>query len=183
MALTYTRHNMAYSAIAVANAFIRKAKEKGIKDVTPMKLQKLVFYAHAWSLVMSNTPLVRDKVFAWTYGPVFESIYHEFKGYGSTNITKPGTELVQNNGINSILKAKYVAPEIPDNDEFSESIIDGVLDAYGDQSAIALSNLTHRPGSAWHTIVEEHGGGDPRNIIIPNDVIKECTSRELGLND
>lgn len=174
---------MAYSAIAVANAFIRKAKEKDIKDITPMKLQKLVFYAHAWSLVMSNKPLVNDKVFAWTYGPVFESIYHEFKGYGSTNITKPGTELLLNDNVNSILKAKYVAPDIPDNDELTESIIDGVLDAYGDQSAIALSNLTHRPGSAWHTVVEKNGCEEPRNLVIPNAVIKECTFRELGFND
>ncbi|MDZ5641674.1 hypothetical protein [Enterobacter sp. A103] len=35
---------MAYSAIAVANAFIEKANERGICDLSPMKLQKLVFF-------------------------------------------------------------------------------------------------------------------------------------------
>jgi uncharacterized phage-associated protein len=174
---------MAYSAIAVANAFIEKAKKRGIKDVTPMKLQKLVFYAHAWSLVMSNKPLVNEKVFAWPYGPVIESIYHEFKGYGSTNISNPGTELDFDDAPNALIRAKYVTPSIPESDELTLSLIDSVLDAYGDQSAIALSNLTHRPGSAWYTVMEDHGGGERRNLSIPNDVIKECTSRELGLGD
>lgn len=174
---------MAYSAIAVANAFIEKAKAKGIKDLTPMKLQKLVFYAHAWSLVMTNKPLVNDRVFAWRYGPVIESIYHEFKGYGSTNITKPGTELKWNEDPAALIEFKYVTPHISEDDELSADIVDYVLEAYGDQSAIALSNLTHRPGSAWHTIMEEHGGGEPRNLVIPNEVIRDCTSRELGLGD
>jgi uncharacterized phage-associated protein len=34
---------MAYSTIAVANAFIERAKGAKITDLTPMKLQKLVF--------------------------------------------------------------------------------------------------------------------------------------------
>lgn len=174
---------MAYSAIAVANAFIEKAKEKGIRDLTPMKLQKLVFYAHAWSLVMSNKPLFSDKVFAWPYGPVIESIYHEFKGHGPTNITVPGTELKWDGSPDALMEYKYVTPRIPDDDDLSAYIVDYVLEAYGDQSAIALSNLTHRPGSAWYTIMEEHGGGEPRNLVIPNDVIRDCTSRELGFGD
>jgi len=172
---------MAYSAIAVANAFIEKAKARGIKDLTPMKLQKLVFYAHAWSLVMGDCPLVKDKVYAWPYGPVIESVYHEFKGYGSTNITSFGTEFVCDDNPTSLLKAKYVAPQIPTSDHEVSSLIDAILDAYGSESAISLSNLTHRPGSAWATIMEEAGGG-ARDVVIPNDVIKECTAQELGLS-
>lgn len=174
---------MAYSAIAVANAFIEKAKARGIKDLTPMKLQKLVFYAHAWSLVMSNEPLVKEKISAWPYGPVIESVYHEFKGYGSTNITDLGTEFVWDDDPNAIVQAKYVAPKVPSSDGITMSLIDTILDAYGNESAISLSNLTHRPGSAWYKITEEHGGGEPRNLFIPNDVIRDCTSKELGLSD
>ncbi|WP_156293360.1 Panacea domain-containing protein [Serratia oryzae] len=174
---------MAYSAIAVANAFIEKAKSRGIKDLTPMKLQKLVFYAHAWSLVMNDSPLVKDKIYAWPYGPVIESVYHEFKGYGSTNITTPGTEFVWDDNPNAIVQAKYVAPKIPPSDSMTMSVIDAILDAYGDESAISLSNLTHRPGSAWAATQDTHGGGTVRNFVIPDQIIKECTARELGLGD
>ena len=174
---------MAYSAIAVANAFIEKANARSIKDLTPMKLQKLVFYAHAWSLVMDNCPLVNDKVYAWPYGPVIESIYHEFKGYGSTNINRPGTEFVLDDDPKAIVKAKYVAPQVPSDDVKTNSLVDVILDAYGNESAISLSNLTHRPGSAWASTQDFHGGGTIRNYIIPNEVIRECTAKELGLSD
>lgn len=174
---------MAYSAIAVANAFIEKAKERGITNLTPMKLQKLVFYAHSWSLVMTNKPLVNDKVFAWPYGPVIESIYHEFKGYGSTNITSPGTQFVWDDDPKATVKAKYVAPKIPESDKDTSLLLDAILDVYGNESAISLSNLTHRPGSAWAETQEHHGNGTIRNYVIPNEVIKDCTARELGLGD
>ncbi|PKA32489.1 hypothetical protein CWR41_22715 [Cedecea lapagei] len=174
---------MTYSAIAVANAFIEQAKARGIKDLTPMKLQKLVFYAHAWSLVMDDSPLVSDKIYAWPYGPVIESVYHEFKGYGSQNITSPGTEFVLDDDPNAIVQAKYVAPQIPKSDAMAMSVINAILDAYGKETAISLSNLTHRPGSAWASTQEHHGGGTIRNYVIPNDVIKECTAKELGLGD
>ena len=174
---------MAYSAIAVANAFIEKAKLRGITNLTPMKLQKLVFYAHSWCLVMNNKPLVKDKIFAWPYGPVIESIYHEFKGNGSNNITSPGTEFVWDNDPNATVLAKYVAPKIPESDKDTYSLIDAILDVYGNETAIYLSNLTHRPGSAWAETQEQHRGGSVKNFVIPNEVIKECTSKELGLGD
>lgn len=174
---------MAYSAIAVANAFIEKAKQRGITDLTPMKLQKLVFYAHSWCLVMTNKPLVKDKIFAWPYGPVIESIYHEFKGSGSNNITTLGTEFFWDSDPNATVLAKYVAPKVPESDKEASSLIDAILDVYGNETAISLSNLTHRPGSAWAETQEHHGSGSVRNYAIPNEVIKECTAKELGLGD
>ncbi|XUU49186.1 Panacea domain-containing protein [Serratia nematodiphila] len=174
---------MAYSAIAVANAFIEKAKKCGIKDLTPMKLQKLVFFAHAWSLAAYGEPLIRDKVLAWKYGPVIESVYHEFKAYGSNNITSVGTEFVWDDDPNSIVKAKFVAPEIPASDTYASAIIDIIFDVYGDKSAIYLSNLTHEAGSAWDVTKEHHHDGDTKGYIIPNDVIMETTKKGLGLDD
>ena len=47
---------MAYSTIAVANAFIERAKGAKITDLTPMKLQKLVFFAQSWSLKILDKP-------------------------------------------------------------------------------------------------------------------------------
>ena len=38
---------MAYSALAVANAFIERAKEGKLSGLTPMKLQKLLFYTQS----------------------------------------------------------------------------------------------------------------------------------------
>lgn len=38
--------------------------------MTAMKLQKLVYYARAWSLVWDEKPLFRSRIEAWANGPV-----------------------------------------------------------------------------------------------------------------
>lgn len=51
---------MAYSATAVANAFIEKATKGELSELTPMKLQKLLFYVQSWHLRLYNEPLIDD---------------------------------------------------------------------------------------------------------------------------
>jgi len=172
---------MAYSAIAVANAFIDKAKKIGITDLTPMKLQKLIYFAHAWSLAVSGEPLITDKIKAWRFGPVIESVYHEFKSFGSNNITKHGTEFIFDNDDDNLIKARFSASKIDKNDEYANSLIDAVLDVYGDKNAFFLSNITHKPGSAWDVTKENHHNGDVRGYVIPNNIIEETTKRELEI--
>lgn len=172
---------MAYSAIAVANAFIEKAAEKGIRDLTPMKLQKLVFFAHSWMLALSDKPLIKENVKAWKYGPVIDSIYHEFKSYGSKNITSPGTEF---EGLDSddVFDMKYIIPRLPKTDEHANAIVDAILETYGNRSATTLSNLTHEAGSAWAITRSKHRDGEVREFIIPNDVIRDTTKKKLKID-
>ena len=42
---------MAYSALTVANYFIQHAENLGAR-MSPMKLQKLVYYANGWHLAL-----------------------------------------------------------------------------------------------------------------------------------
>ncbi|ENO5268794.1 DUF4065 domain-containing protein, partial [Escherichia coli] len=78
---------MAYSAAAVANAFIDKAKRGEIKDLTPMKLQKLLFYTQSWHLKLFNgRPLFYDLFARWPYGPVIPHLYHMLKKYRGDEI-------------------------------------------------------------------------------------------------
>ena len=37
--------------------------------MTAMKLQKLVYYSQAWSLVWDDKPLFRERIEAWANGP------------------------------------------------------------------------------------------------------------------
>lgn len=48
--------------------------------VATMKLQKLVFYAHALSLVERGVPLVCERVEFWDAGPVFPALYWALLG-------------------------------------------------------------------------------------------------------
>jgi uncharacterized phage-associated protein len=49
-------------------------------EVSTMKLQKMVYYAQAWSLVWDETPLFDDHIEAWANGPVVPALYSAHKG-------------------------------------------------------------------------------------------------------
>ncbi|WP_257812429.1 Panacea domain-containing protein [Aggregatibacter actinomycetemcomitans] len=48
---------MGYSSIAIANSFIGKANIGEISNLTPMKLQKLMFYTQSWYIKLYGKPL------------------------------------------------------------------------------------------------------------------------------
>lgn len=70
---------------AVANYLLDLADASG-DPVSPMKLQKLLYYAHGWHLAVTDRPLLNEFVEAWRWGPVIPSIYHEFKEFGDAPI-------------------------------------------------------------------------------------------------
>lgn len=47
--------------------------------VDNLKLQKLVFYSQAISLVINKKPLFKDSIQAWDYGPVIPQLYKRYK--------------------------------------------------------------------------------------------------------
>ena len=63
------------SAHDVAKYIIGKSGQ-----ISAMKLQKLVYYAQAWSLVWDEEPLFPQKVRAWVNGPVVRELYDVHKG-------------------------------------------------------------------------------------------------------
>lgn len=128
-----------YSAFAIANSFIKRAKEKGVKDMTPMKLQKIMFYAQSHYLNINGveSPLFDDFFARWKHGPVIPSVYHTFKYFGSSSISKYATN------------AYGAIPIVSDQDDSVISFIDSVLDAYGKYSGAQLSSMTQQPITAW----------------------------------
>lgn len=60
---------MSYSAIAVANSIIKVAKNKGVNDLTPMKIQKLMYFAQFFYLKYFKKILIDDNFVRWKYGP------------------------------------------------------------------------------------------------------------------
>ena len=55
--------------------------KKANKDITTIKLQKLVFYSQVWSLVWDDEPLFDEDFEAWVNGPVVVSLFHKLKGF------------------------------------------------------------------------------------------------------
>jgi uncharacterized phage-associated protein len=77
---------MPFPSVAVANEFLTIARSKGT-PLTPMKLQKLVYFAHGWFLALNpGQPLISERVEAWKYGPVIRALYSQFRDYGDASI-------------------------------------------------------------------------------------------------
>src|SRR5258708_4115865 len=86
------KHSNGCSALDVANWFLA-AMDRGAGDsITHLKLQKLVYYAQAWSLALRNKPLFDEDFVAWTHGPVVKSVWRRFKGYGLDAIPAGSTK-------------------------------------------------------------------------------------------
>ncbi len=89
-----------------------------------MKLQKLVYYSQAWSLVWDEEPLFSEKIEAWANGPVVPALYNSHRGQFKVS------ELSEGNSSN-------LTPT-------QRETIDEVINFYGDRSSLWLSDLTHK---------------------------------------
>jgi uncharacterized phage-associated protein len=159
---------MPYDSKAIANYFLDCAGRSG-KKLDPMQVQKLVYFAHGWHLAACETPLIDEMVEAWRYGPVIPSLYHEFKRFGKNPITKKASHLrVIDEGRWEFV---FIEPSIGDEHETATTrrFLDLIWNVYGKLSGIQLSNLTHQPGSPWHTTWQQAQGR--KNVDIPDELI------------
>ena len=150
----------AFPPLAVANAVLEEADSQG-KSLTIMQLLKLVYIAHGWSLALLKAPLINEEPEAWQHGPVFPSIYREFRRFGSQRIHG---------------RAAGPFGSIPHADlsDQQQSVVKSVVRNYGDMHAFALSRMTHEPGTPWFvTYRDGHGASDD----IPNAIIAEHYTR------
>jgi uncharacterized phage-associated protein len=158
---------MAFSATAVANDFLKIARDRG-EALTSMKLQKLVYYAHGWSLALTGEPLIFNRIEAWDYGPVIPDLYQDFKKYGNDAITEPARHFVLRDGKFTLAAPTIEsAPEGPER-AGAQQIVERVWQLYGGFTAARLSNATHAPGTPWAQVYRP----GERSILIPNPIIK-----------
>lgn len=141
-----------YDALTIADEILKIAKRAG-KQVTPMKLMKLTYIAHGWSLALLDRDLFRNRIEAWQYGPVIPDLYHATKTYGRNPIPLERIDVDNPPAVDS---------------EVSKFLTD-VWAKYGHLDAIALSNLTHMSGTPWERVFR-HG---VRSIEITDDLIRE----------
>jgi len=65
----------------MANVFdVARYILKHTGPVTAWKLQKLVYYSQAWSLVWDVRPLFPERIEAWANGPVCPELYAQHRG-------------------------------------------------------------------------------------------------------
>ncbi|UAN20953.1 DUF4065 domain-containing protein [Enterobacter sp. JBIWA003] len=109
---------------SVADYLLFFAQDHG--DVmTPLKLQKMVFYADAWYMALNDgDELISDQFEAWVHGPVARALYVRFAEYKWRPITED-----------------IACPELP---EKVTSHLDEIYQVFGGFTAYELEQMTHQ---------------------------------------
>lgn len=123
----------------IANIFLSFA------SMTPKKLQKLCYYAQAWSLALRHQPLFEEEFEAWVHGPVCVQLYNRFREYRWNEIAQ--REL-----------------DVEVDDEVME-LIESVYETYGDLDGDELEALTHSE-APWQEKRKGLEAWEPSNEII-----------------
>ena len=104
------------------------SKKYGIEDncgaaeyITPLKLQKLLYYIQGMALRIYGKPAFTNNISAWQYGPVVEEVYQQYKGRNPNK--KKKTDYEVSDGL--------------------KKIIELVVSSYGQIEAGSLIDLTH----------------------------------------
>lgn len=101
------------------------------QEMSPKKLQKILYYAYSWGLVFLNEGVddLKNTLFdaefeAWVHGPVIPEVYSEFASYGYSDIEK----------------RQDTSGNLPND---VEDLLNQVLGAYGDFNGNELESITH----------------------------------------
>ena len=116
-----------------------------IYPLSAMRLQKLVYYAQAWSLVWDDRALFSEPIQAWRDGPVVYDLWQQYKG--------------------NVFVTKATRGNVENLDRDARETIDGVLKVYGHLDAGQLSALTHRE-DPWLVARGDTPPNDPSSAEI-----------------
>lgn len=153
-----------YEARAVAN-FVLSNFNPIEFDITNLRLNKLLYFMHGWSLVEEPANgLIRNHFEAWQFGPVVPSVYSAFKTYGDKPITKLAEYLDYATG-------QQIAVPSSGLDLHHRQLVERVFRYYAPLSTPRLVSLTHENDGAWKAALQRARGATV-NVRIPNDLIR-----------
>lgn len=124
-----------------ADWVLSKIDREAGDTISPLKLQKLLYYGQAWHLAIFNEPLFEERIEAWRHGPVVPSLYNKYR------------EICKNCDI----PIESLPLQMVELIKESEELLTEVLSIYGEHSASYLEELTHSE-QPW---IEARGGLPP----------------------
>jgi len=111
----------------VADWFLSRIDGNRGDTISPLKIQKLIYYAQAWHFTLFNAPIFEENFEAWQHGPVVRSVFDRFRHipiYNSINLSEEKVE-----------ETKF--------DEETIELLEDILTIYGEHNAAYLEDLTH----------------------------------------
>lgn len=157
-----------YTALDIANDFVKTYKNTkddfGIK-LSPLKLQKLLYYAFGTYYAIKGEPLFDDEFLGWEHGPVVRAVYDYYK---NASYVKEYVKAMAEE------ERQYSLEENPDAvqiDSDTHELLTEVYDVFGQKyNYWQLRNQTHYE-TPW--IKATHDGDIVSGNVIDKEEIKK----------
>ena len=145
----------------VAVFFLNIVDRDAGSTITPLKLQKILYYSQGYYLAMNNKELFKEEFQAWAHGPANPKIYDSYKKYGCNAIDKPAVKDVPNFGTN-----------------IQEFLYD-IWNTFGIYDGKYLEELTHQE-EPWINARKGYEPGEICNNIITKESMKKFFKEKLN---
>ena len=125
-----------------------------------LMLQKLLYYAQAWSLAWDRVPLFPEDFEAWPNGPMYPPLHWMFEdNFDITAEDMPGDSACLT--------------------EEQKETIDVVLESYGTENIWSITHLSMGE-DPWIQARKDLPPDAPCSIVIPKDVLREYFSKRVA---
>ena len=131
------------------------------EEITPLALQKLLYFSQGINMVVNKTVLFSDNCEAWTHGPVYPKVYQLFKEFK----------------YNPIDDSRYVIFDLAEDELNSKekAVVRSVIESFGIYSGKVLEQITHDEGP-WKEARTGLNPSDSSNNVISKAALKRYFS-------
>jgi uncharacterized phage-associated protein len=144
----------------VADYFIKK-NEEDKKGLGALKLQKLLYYAQAWNLVINDGKLFDQEFQAWVHGPAIPEVWQAFREF-DFNVDHP----------------EFLEKEFNQFSDKEKEVLDMVWHVYGKFDGKYLEMLTHQE-EPWQKARNELGTDTASQNVISDESMKSYYEQRL----
>lgn len=145
---------------AVQQAILVIHRNEFGESPSPMKLQKLCYYAQGYRLAEGGE-LFPDDFQAWQHGPVVPDLYQKYRDFSWRTIDVAVDE-------------KTINPEIFE-------VVGDIVRAYGRYDGAALSTMTHRE-APWKDARGDLPESEGSNELISKDSLRRFFAEKLRVH-
>ncbi len=131
---------------------------KNLEEVTPLLLQKLLYYVQGLDSIRSNKMIFSEDCRAWVHGPVYVGVYNLFKDFKYNPIDDDRFAVLEN------------SEDVLTEDQ--KKTIDLVIETFGMYGGKTLERITHKE-EPWKAARKGYADDISSNEIISKESIRE----------
>ena len=145
-----------------ANYFLKIVDRDSGSTITPLKLQKILYYAQGYYLALYNKSLFKEDFQAWAHGPANPGIYNKYKDVGYDAIDEPDPK------------------EVIKFDSETSNFLSDIWNTFGIYDGKYLEELTHKE-EPWIKAREGYEPGEKCNVVIKKEDMQAFFKKKLNV--